>query len=91
MKVVRVGNGREAEVPETWDEGFDMLVQTLNAYHDRRGGNLARQSAAARTAFGLFGARFMAPTRPPRSSISFRNFPDERARGSSRFRHAKIA
>ena len=61
MKVVRVGNSREAEVPETWDEGFDMLVQTLNAYHDRRGGNLARQSAAAHTAFGLFGARFMAP------------------------------
>ena len=40
MRLVRFHNGREAEVPTSWDEGFDMLVATLNAYHDRRGGNL---------------------------------------------------
>ena len=32
----------------------------MNAYHDRRGGNLERASAAARVAFGLFGERFLA-------------------------------
>ena len=37
MRVVRLGDGREAEVPDTWDEGFDMLTQTMNAYQDRRG------------------------------------------------------
>jgi hypothetical protein len=61
MKIVRFHNGREAEVPDTYAEGFDMLVKTMNAYHDRRGGNLERLSCAARVAYGLFGKRFMAP------------------------------
>jgi hypothetical protein len=60
VRIVRFHNSREAAVPKSWDEGFDMLVQTMNAYQDRRGGNLARQSAAARVAYGLFGERFMA-------------------------------
>jgi hypothetical protein len=60
MRIVRFSN-RESEVPDPWDEGFDMLVQTMNAYQDRRGGNLERMSCAARVAFGLFGERFLAP------------------------------
>ena len=59
VKTVGV-NKREAEVPETWDEGFDMLVQTMDAYQNRRGGNVERLSVAARVAFGLFGERFLA-------------------------------
>jgi hypothetical protein len=61
VRIVRFHNGREAAVPTSWDEGFDMLVQTMNAYQDRRGGNLERLSCAARVAYGLFGERFMAP------------------------------
>ena len=38
-----------------------MLVRTMNAYQDRRGGNLERLSCAARVAYGLFGEHFMAP------------------------------
>ena len=60
MRLVRFHNGREAEVPTSWDEGFDMLVATMNTYQDRRGGNLERMSCASRVAFGLFGAHFMA-------------------------------
>ena len=60
MRVVRVGNGRECEIPETWGEGFDMLTRVRGAYYDGRGRNLARQSAAARVVFGLFGAHFLA-------------------------------
>jgi hypothetical protein len=83
MRVVRFSN-RDAEVPETYDESFDMLVQTMNAYQDRRGGNLERLSCAARVAYGLFGERFMAPTLPSRWPISFKNFADEKERGSMR-------
>jgi hypothetical protein len=61
MRTVRVDKDREVEVPTTWSEGEKMLTNALGAYHGRRGGNLARQSAAARVAFGLFGAQFMAP------------------------------
>jgi hypothetical protein len=61
MKVVRVGNGRETETPQNWAEGEAMLTSALGAYYDDRGKNLARLSIAARVAFGLFGARFMAP------------------------------
>jgi hypothetical protein len=60
MRIARVGNGREIEIPESYAEGLAMLTQVMGAYHDRRGGNLARQSAAARVAYGLFGERFMA-------------------------------
>ena len=69
MKIVRFHNGREAEVPETWDEGFDMLIQTMNAYQDRRGGNLERLSCAARVASGCSANASWPPTRPSRSSI----------------------
>jgi hypothetical protein len=44
MRLVRVDKNREVEVPDTYAEGFDMLVKTMNAYHDRRGGNLERLS-----------------------------------------------
>ena len=60
MKLVRVGNGRECEIPTSWKEGEELLTNVLGAYHDRRGGNLARQSAAARVAYGLFGEKFLA-------------------------------
>ena len=60
MKTVRVDKNREVEVPTTWAEGEALITNGLGAYHDRRGGNLARQSAAARVAFGLFGAQLMA-------------------------------
>jgi hypothetical protein len=69
MKIVRFHNGREAEVPETWDEGFDMLIQTMNAYQDRRGSNLERLSCVARVAYGLLAKTSWPPTRPSRSSI----------------------
>jgi hypothetical protein len=52
---------REAEFPDTYAEGFDMLVKMMNGCHDGRGGNLERTSVSARVAFGLFGERFMAP------------------------------
>ena len=61
MKIVRVGNGREKETPESWAEGERMLTGALGAYYDDRGKNLARLSIAARVAYGLFGERFMAP------------------------------
>jgi hypothetical protein len=60
MRIVRFGDGREAEVPETYAEGLEMLAKTMNAYQDRRGGDLERMSCTSRVAFGLFGARFMA-------------------------------
>jgi hypothetical protein len=60
MKVVRVGNGRIAEVPETYPEALKMLTAIMNGYYDKRGRNLARQSVVARVAYGLFGERFMA-------------------------------
>jgi hypothetical protein len=60
VRVVRVGNGRIAEVPETYAEGPKMLTAAMNGYYDKRGGNLARQLAAARVAYGLFGAGSMA-------------------------------
>ena len=53
MRMVRVGNGRIFEVPETWAEGEKMILDGLS-YHDRRGGNLALQSIAARVAYGMF-------------------------------------
>jgi hypothetical protein len=61
MRLVRVDKNREVEVPETWSEGERMLTHALGAYYDTRGKNLARLSIAARVAFGLFGARFLAP------------------------------
>jgi hypothetical protein len=62
MKYARVGKNRiPVEVPTDYAEGLKMLTQAMNGYHDRRGGNLTRQSAAARVAFGLFGERFLAP------------------------------
>jgi hypothetical protein len=60
MRTVRVGNGRIAEVPETYTEGLKMLTAIMNGYYDKRGRNLARQSTAARVAYGLFGEHFMA-------------------------------
>jgi hypothetical protein len=60
MRTVRVDKNREIEVPDTYAEGEKMLTHALGAYHDRRGGNLARQSVAARVAHGLFGKQLMA-------------------------------
>jgi hypothetical protein len=60
MRTARFGNGREADLPDDWREGREMLVRAMNAYHDRRGGNLARMSACARVAHGLFGEQFLA-------------------------------
>jgi hypothetical protein len=60
MRTAQFSN-RDADVPDTWKEGEEMLAQAMNAYQDRRGGNLERMSCAARVAYGLFGERFMAP------------------------------
>ena len=60
MRLVRVDKNREVEVPTTWREGEEMLTQAMNGYHYARGHNLARQSVAARVAYGLFGERFLA-------------------------------
>jgi hypothetical protein len=60
MRTARIGNGREAEVPETYSEGLKMLTAVMNGYYDKRGRNLARQSAASRVAYGLFSERFLA-------------------------------
>ena len=35
MRIVCFHSGRVAAVPTSWDEGFDVLVQTMNAYQDR--------------------------------------------------------
>jgi len=60
MKIVRVGNYRECEIPTDWKEAEALLTRVRGAYYDGRGRNLARQSAAARVAYGLFGAHFLA-------------------------------
>ena len=44
MRIVRFGDGREAEVPETYAEGLEMLAKTMNAYQDRRGGDRERDA-----------------------------------------------
>jgi hypothetical protein len=61
MKYARIGKNRIlVEVPTDYAEGLKMLTAAMNGYYNKRGGNLARQSAAARVAYGLFGARSMA-------------------------------
>ena len=60
MRTVRVDKNRTADVPTTWAEGERMIEHALGSFHDGRGGNLVRQSVAARVAFGLFGERFLA-------------------------------
>ena len=60
MKIVKVGNGRETEVPESWEEGEDMVEHALGAFYDVRGQNSARLSVCARIAYGMFGEHFMA-------------------------------
>jgi hypothetical protein len=60
MKTVSVGNGRECEIPTDWKEAEELLTRVRGAYYDQRGRNLARQSAAARVVYGLFGAHFLA-------------------------------
>lgn len=58
MKFVTVGNGRVYEVPETWAEAEKILKHAM-ADH-KVGCNLRVQSACARVAYGMFGARWMA-------------------------------
>lgn len=60
MKVVRVGNGREAEIPTSWSEAESMVTSALGPYYDERGRNIMRLSIAARVAHGMFGQKFMA-------------------------------
>lgn len=60
MKMVRVGNGREYEVPETWAEGSKMLDYAYSTYSGR-GGNLHIQAACARVAFGLLCHQDLTP------------------------------
>jgi hypothetical protein len=59
MKIVRIGNGRLHEVPETWAEAERMIAKGT-AYHDDRGSNLAQMSIAARVAYGMYGEKWMA-------------------------------
>jgi len=60
MRLVRVDKNRMIDVPETYNEGADMLRAAMNGFHDARGHNLTRASVAARVAYGLFGEHFMA-------------------------------
>jgi hypothetical protein len=60
MKIVRVGNGREFEVPETWAEGTKILDYAYGA-HSGRGANLAMQSACVRVAYGLLCNQELTP------------------------------
>jgi hypothetical protein len=68
MKTIKIagrGDGahpRKIDVPETWDEGYDMLKEVLNSYYDRRGGNLERLSTVTRVAHGMFGDQIHDPT-----------------------------
>ena len=59
MRVVRVGNGRIYDVPDTFAEGEKMITDALKSRGDK-GQNLVIQAIAARVAYGLFGAEFMA-------------------------------
>ena len=59
MRFVTVGNGRDYEVPETWAEAEALITQAMK-YSTERGGNLALQSACARTAYGMFGEVWLA-------------------------------
>ena len=59
MRVVRVGNGRIYDVPDTFAEGEKMITAALKGRGDR-GSNLVIQAVAARVAYGLFGSEFMA-------------------------------
>ena len=59
MRTVKVFKGdsrrrREIEVPETWEEAHQMLLDTMDPHNDRRGGNVERMSVCARVAFGMF-------------------------------------
>jgi hypothetical protein len=68
MRTVGVNKNREVDVPANWAEGARMIANGLGAYHDRRGGNLARQSAAARVAHGCSASSSWPPIRQSRSS-----------------------
>ena len=60
MRIARVGNGREIEIPTSWKEAEGMVTQALGPYYDDRGKNTARLSIATRVAYGMFGEKLMA-------------------------------
>lgn len=61
-KYFRGGNNKaEADVPETWEEAYEMIQHTMKNYNDRRGGNNERLSVACRIAFGMFNKDGLIP------------------------------
>jgi len=59
MRIVRVGNGRECEVPDSWAEAEAMITLAMK-YNEGRGSNSSLLSACARIAYGMYGEEFMA-------------------------------
>ena len=62
MKVVSVFKGvsrrrREIEVPTSWEESYEMLVDVMDPHNDHRGGNVERLSVCARVAYGMTADR----------------------------------
>jgi hypothetical protein len=57
MKKVRIASGRShyriIEVPETFEEAHNMLVEAMDNKHDASGGDAYRNSIAGRVAFAL--------------------------------------
>jgi hypothetical protein len=69
MRTVKADRYRDIEIPETWKEAEALITHSLGGYNDRRGGNVARHSVAARVAFAMFGEKYMAAD--PVSALMF--------------------
>jgi hypothetical protein len=54
-------NKQEAEIPETWEEAYEMLEHVMRNYNSHRGGNNERLSVACRVAFGMFNRDNLIP------------------------------
>jgi hypothetical protein len=59
MRIVRVGNGREVELPDSWAEAEAMITLAMK-YNEGRGSNAPLLSACARIAYAMYSEEFMA-------------------------------
>ena len=69
MRTVRITSGgpdknrsRTADVPDTWEEGVEMLQRALDPFYEARGSNSMRSAIAGRVALGLFHPESPNPT-----------------------------
>ena len=60
MKILKATRTREAEIPETWAEGEEMITKAMR-FHEGRGYNLAIQGVCARIAYGLLCDQTLTP------------------------------